>query len=49
MAASQSLKLPSLNNVEIPIHIIHTEENQIQEPAVDELDYSQRGQWLRAA
>ncbi|MBA0630974.1 hypothetical protein Godav_003014 [Gossypium davidsonii] len=49
MAASQSLKLPSLNNVEIPVHIIHTEENQIQEPAVDELDYSQRGQWLRAA
>ncbi|MBA0815037.1 hypothetical protein Gohar_020813, partial [Gossypium harknessii] len=49
MAASQSLQLSSLNNVETPIHIIDTEENQIQEPAVDVLDYSQRGQWLRAA
>ncbi|TYJ40504.1 hypothetical protein E1A91_A04G144700v1 [Gossypium mustelinum] len=49
MASSQSLKLPSLNNAEIPVHVIHTEENQIQKPAVDELDYSQRGQWLRAA
>ncbi|KAH1040282.1 hypothetical protein J1N35_042025 [Gossypium stocksii] len=49
MAASQSLQLSSLNNVETPIHIIDTEENQIQDPAVDVLDYSQRGQWLRAA
>ncbi|MBA0630975.1 hypothetical protein Godav_003015 [Gossypium davidsonii] len=49
MAAPQSLQLSSVNNVEIPVHIIHTEENQIQEPAVDEFDYSQRGQWLRAA
>ncbi|KAG8500440.1 hypothetical protein CXB51_004176 [Gossypium anomalum] len=50
MAASQTLQLSSLNNVEIlPIQAIDIEENKIQEPAVEEFDYSQRGQWLRAA
>ncbi|GMJ03440.1 hypothetical protein like AT3G43660 [Hibiscus trionum] len=44
MAATQTLQLSSLDNV-----VIDTEENQIHEPAADEFDYSQRGQWLRAA
>ncbi|KAE8686814.1 Vacuolar iron transporter-like protein 2.1 [Hibiscus syriacus] len=44
MAAPQALQLSSLDNV-----VIDNEENQIHEPAVDEFDYSKRGQWLRAA
>ncbi|KAK8564175.1 hypothetical protein V6N13_005607 [Hibiscus sabdariffa] len=44
MAAPQALQLSSLDKI-----VIDTEENQIREPAADEFDYSQRGQWLRAA
>ncbi|XVE49595.1 hypothetical protein DITRI_Ditri01bG0094600 [Diplodiscus trichospermus] len=49
MAASQTCQISSLDNVEMSIHVIDTEKNQIQEPTVNEFDYSQRGQWLRAA
>ncbi|XP_022726828.1 vacuolar iron transporter homolog 1-like [Durio zibethinus] len=49
MAASQTHQLSSLDNVEMSIHVIDTEKNQIQEPAINEFGYSQRGQWLRAA
>ncbi|KAK8564176.1 hypothetical protein V6N13_005606 [Hibiscus sabdariffa] len=48
-ASSQTLPLSSLNTTEIPIQVIETEENKIQESAVSGFDYSQRGQWLRAA
>ncbi|GMJ06771.1 hypothetical protein like AT3G43660 [Hibiscus trionum] len=44
MAASQTLQLSPLDNV-----VVRTEENQFHDPAVDGFDYSQRGQWLRAA
>ncbi|GMJ03441.1 hypothetical protein like AT3G43660 [Hibiscus trionum] len=49
MAASQTLPLSSLNIADIPIQVIDTGENKIQESAVSEFDYSRRGQWLRAA
>ncbi|XP_022749100.1 vacuolar iron transporter homolog 2-like [Durio zibethinus] len=50
MAAPQTPQLSSLDNVEIlSIHVNVTEKNQSQEPADNEFDYSQRGQWLRAA
>ncbi|KAL4347985.1 hypothetical protein GQ457_17G004230 [Hibiscus cannabinus] len=51
MAASQTLPPPPFNSdVEIiSVQVIDTKENQIQETDVNEFDYSQRGQWLRAA
>ncbi|XVE93071.1 hypothetical protein REPUB_Repub01dG0158500 [Reevesia pubescens] len=50
MAASQTRQVSTFDNVEIvSIHVNDTEKNQIQEPAINEFDYSKRGQWLRAA
>ncbi|KAK8617540.1 hypothetical protein V6N13_080450 [Hibiscus sabdariffa] len=49
MVAPHTLQLSSLNIIEIPIQVVDTEENKIPEPDVVEFDYSQRGQWLRAA
>ncbi|XP_021292809.1 vacuolar iron transporter homolog 2-like [Herrania umbratica] len=49
MAAPQTRQLSSLDKVEMSTHVNDTEKNQVQEPADNEFDYSQRGQWLRAA
>ncbi|GMJ06770.1 hypothetical protein like AT3G43660 [Hibiscus trionum] len=49
MVAPHVLQLSSLNIIEIPIQVIDTEEDKTREPDVVEFDYSQRGQWLRAA
>ncbi|KAK8617539.1 hypothetical protein V6N13_080449 [Hibiscus sabdariffa] len=51
MAASQTLPPPPFNSdfEIISVQVIDPKENQIRETDVNEFDYSQRGQWLRAA
>ncbi|XVF01616.1 hypothetical protein REPUB_Repub04eG0104000 [Reevesia pubescens] len=50
MAAPQTRQFSTLDSVEIlSIHVNDTEKTQIQESSINEFDYSQRGQWLRAA
>ncbi|XVF67148.1 hypothetical protein PTKIN_Ptkin10aG0097400 [Pterospermum kingtungense] len=51
MAAPQTRQLSSLDGVEmLSIHVVNdTGKNESQEHANNEFDYSQRGQWLRAA
>ncbi|XVE54787.1 hypothetical protein DITRI_Ditri03aG0110300 [Diplodiscus trichospermus] len=51
MAALRTCDQPSLSNLEMSIHVTNNVEknDQIRGTAEDELDFSQRAQWLRAA
>ncbi|XVE56923.1 hypothetical protein DITRI_Ditri04bG0049900 [Diplodiscus trichospermus] len=50
MVALRTCEQPSLNNLEISIHVSNVDNNyQIQGSANNEFDYSKRAQWLRAA